>query len=180
MDFELICQLMTETHCLKHPPASSQLEIRRIEGRDADGVLLCLSNAFAPFRAQYTDGAWADTVMNPETLRQRMEEMTVLVAVDATHDVIGTIGYKVEAGLAHIRGMAVVQSSHGSRVAKLLLDRVEIELIKAGCRSLTLDTTRPLRRAIRFYEKNGFRATGKVSEFYGMELITYRKEISTE
>jgi ribosomal protein S18 acetylase RimI-like enzyme len=159
-------------------PLPPPLEIRRTEDCDADGVLHCLSDAFAPFRPQYTDGAWEDTVLNPETLRKRMEEMIVLVAVDATQDVFGTIAYKIEATQAHIRGMAVVQSSQGSRVANLLLDRVETELIKAGCHSLTLNTTRPLKRAIRFYERNGFRRTGEVSQFYGMELIAYRKALS--
>jgi hypothetical protein len=35
-----------------------------------------------------------------------------------------------------------------------------------------------LKRAIRFYERNGFRRTGEVSQFYGMELIAYRKALS--
>src|SRR5262249_29977268 len=46
-----------------------------------------------------------------------------------------------------------------------------------GCRTVTLDTTGVLRKAMRFYEKNGFRATGEVSSFFGMELFGYRKEL---
>jgi ribosomal protein S18 acetylase RimI-like enzyme len=42
---------------------------------------------------------------------------------------------------------------------------------------VTLDTTRPLQRAIRFYERHGYRQTGRVSDFYGMELIEYAKEL---
>ena len=42
---------------------------------------------------------------------------------------------------------------------------------------MTLCTTRPLQRAIRFYEKNGFHATGEVSSFFGMDLLSYRKDI---
>lgn len=40
---------------------------------------------------------------------------------------------------------------------------------------LTLDTTRPLERAIAFYERRGYRPTGIVGDFYGMELIEYEK-----
>ena len=32
-------------------------------------------------------------------------------------------------------------------------------------------------RAMRFYEKNGFWATGEVGSFFGMELFAYRKVI---
>jgi len=42
---------------------------------------------------------------------------------------------------------------------------------------ITLDTTEPLNRAIRFYEKNGYRPTGKIGRFYGMPLLEYSKAI---
>ena len=32
-------------------------------------------------------------------------------------------------------------------------------------------------RAIRFYERHGYRPTGRVSDFFGMELIEYAKEL---
>jgi hypothetical protein len=40
---------------------------------------------------------------------------------------------------------------------------------------VTLDTTAPLVRAIRFYERNGYARSGAVSNFYGMQLYEYRK-----
>jgi enoyl-CoA hydratase/carnithine racemase len=47
-----------------------------------------------------------------------------------------------------------------------------------NCKRVTLDTTEPLTRAIRFYERNGFRQSGRVSDFFGMKLIEYVKEIA--
>lgn len=44
----------------------------------------------------------------------------------------------------------------GSGVAAGLLDQVESDLRDLNCRAMTLDTTKPLQRAIRFYERNGF------------------------
>lgn len=152
--------------------------IRQARLVDTSGILECLAQAFAPYRVHYTTAAFADTVLTRRTLRRRFKEMTVLVAIDHSHGVIGTVAYKVaEIGHGHIRGMAVGLAWQGSGVAKSLLDKAESDLRKLHCNSMTLSTTKPLERAIRFYEKNGFHATGEVSSFFGMDLISYRKDI---
>jgi len=73
--------------------------------------------------------------------------------------------------------MAVGLAWQGSGVAKSLLERAESDLRKLRCTIMTLCTTHPLQRAIRFYEKNGFHATGEVGFFFGMDLVSYRKDI---
>jgi len=77
----------------------------------------------------------------------------------------------------HIRGMAVLPDYQGKGAADQLLHAAEAALRAAGCTRVTLDTTAPLQRAIRFYERNGYRATGHVSDFYGMELFEYEKDL---
>ena len=105
--------------------------------------------------------------------------MTLLVAVEpSSNRVVGTVAYKVKAdGDGHIRGMAVSPESQGSGVAQMILERVESDLRNLGCHAVTLDTTAPLARAVGFYVKHGFRATGDVGSFFGMPLYTYRKQI---
>jgi GNAT superfamily N-acetyltransferase len=71
--------------------------------------------------------------------------------------------------------MAVLPAWQGSGVAAQLLKSVESELRAKGCSRISLDTTEPLQPAIRFYEKNGFRRSGKVADFYGMPLFEYVK-----
>ncbi len=44
-----------------------------------------------------------------------------------------------------------------------------------GCARITLDTTEPLQRAMRFYERNGYQRTGHVGNFFDMPLIEYAK-----
>ena len=61
-------------------------------------------------------------------------------------------------------------------IAAGLLARAEAELLGRGCRRITLDTTAPLERAMRFYERNGYRRSSKVQDFYGMPLFEYVKE----
>jgi len=104
--------------------------------------------------------------------------MTVFVAVDAQGNVVGTIGGAVvSSSEGHFRGMAVLPGCHGRGIAQLLLDAIEKHLLAHGCTRISLDTTEPLQRAMRFYEKNGFHRTGKVSGFFGMPLIEFVKHL---
>jgi N-acetylglutamate synthase-like GNAT family acetyltransferase len=158
---------------------STPFVIRRATRKDCIGILECLALAFAPFRESYTPEGFLDTVLTAESLAKRLLELVVFVAVEADGTVIGTISCKVVDGEeGHLRGMAVRPEWHGSRLATELLARAEQELRNAGCSTITLDTTKPLRRAIRFYEKHGFRPTGSVADFFGMPLFQYRKSIA--
>jgi N-acetylglutamate synthase-like GNAT family acetyltransferase len=153
--------------------------IRKATASDCHGILECLASAFAPFRESYTLEAFLDTVLTPDTIKKRLQDMIVLVALEADGDVIGTISCKiVNAHEGHLRGMAVRPEWQGSSVAAELLARAEQESRDAGCSAITLDSTEPLKRAMRFYEKHGFRATGRVGEFFGMPLFEYRKHIA--
>jgi ribosomal protein S18 acetylase RimI-like enzyme len=103
--------------------------------------------------------------------------MTLFLA-EANGKVIGTIGCNKDNDQdGHLRGMAVLPEYHGSSVAANLLAAAETELKRQGCTRVTLHTTEPLRRAIRFYEKHGFRRSGRVSDFFGMGLHEYVKQL---
>jgi hypothetical protein len=58
-------------------------------------------------------------------------------------------------------------------VAEGLLAAAESELRRAGCGRGSLETTRHLGRAIRSCEAQGSRASGRVSDFFGMELFEH-------
>jgi GNAT superfamily N-acetyltransferase len=153
--------------------------IRRATDRDAAGISRCLAAAFEPYRSAYTAGGFADTVLTPEGARDRLTHMTILVAEDDRGVVVGTIGYHVaDSGDGHLRGMALVPGSQSTGIAALLLEAAEEGLRQAGCGRVTLDTTRPLTRAIRFYERHGYTTTGVVGDFYGMELVEYEKALT--
>lgn len=142
----------------------------------AGGILRCLADAFAPYRDRYTPAAFVDTVLSPESLNERMKTMTVFVALDQQGSVVGTVACsKIGLNEGHVRGMAVRPKREGAGVAQKLLERVESELRKQKCARITLDTTEPLERAMRFYKRNGYRPSGKVTDFFGMRLIEYVK-----
>ncbi len=160
---------------------SPEVRIRRAGPDDVDAVRACLAAAFEPYRAAYTSGAFLDTVPDQDGIRRRVSEMTVLVAEaieGGTARVVGTVAYQVaEPGLGHLRGMAALPEMQGRGVAERLLAAAEAEMAARGVTRVTLDTTRPLERAIRFYERLGYRPTGVVTDFHGMPLHEYAKAI---
>ncbi len=154
-----------------------EFTIREAGSGDAAGILECLSEAFAAYRSLYSAGAYADTVLTADTLKQRMGEMTVLAAIAPDGSAIGTIALNGEpGGEGHLRGMAVRAAWHGHGVAARLLEEAEARLRMRGCRRVTLDTTEPLRRAIAFYRKHGYEPTGRAQDFFGMRLLEYAKD----
>jgi GNAT superfamily N-acetyltransferase len=160
------------------PPQAATVSIRKAKGEDSPGILACLRQAFEEFREGYTPEAFLDTVLTPMTLRERLETMSVFVAVNSEEQVVGTIATSV-VGLeeGHLRGMAVLPSLRGTGIAAQLLRQAEAELTRFRCARVTLDTTEPLLRAMRFYEKHGYRRSGKTKDFFGMYLIEYQKTL---
>jgi ribosomal protein S18 acetylase RimI-like enzyme len=157
---------------------SSGISIRKARLSDTEDILSCLREAFEPYRELYTREGFFDTVLTVETIRTRMAAMTILVAINRDSEIAGTVACSVvtpEEG--HLRGMAVRPAWHGQGIAQQLLDAAEAELRRLNCHRATLDTTEPLKRAIRFYEKNGFRPTGRIADFFGMPLFEYAKRL---
>ena len=145
---------------------------------DAERIRRCLAAAFEPFRSEYTDGAYADTVPGANAIRDRLAHMVVYVAESRDEEIVGTVACSIHGNDGHLRGMAVHPEWQGQGIAEQLLRSAELELIEAGCRQMTLDTTEPLRRAANFYRRNGFTPSGKVTDFFGMPLYEYVKSLA--
>ena len=153
------------------------LEIRQARKDDVQSILNCLAAAFAPYSALYTRDALADTVLDVCRLQERMQKMHILVAV-FDGEIIGTVSGAVsESGEGHLRGMAVFPQYTGTGVAAQLLNVIESWLRQRGCTRVTLDTTLPLRAAMRFYQKHGYLRSDRVSDFFGMRLVEYVKQL---
>jgi ribosomal protein S18 acetylase RimI-like enzyme len=162
------------------PTQSPRVSVRGASAADIPGILECLSAAFEPYRDSYTPGAFLDTVLTPETLNERLVHMQVFVALSPDGQIAGTIACNlIGPKEGHIRGMAVLPALQGNGLATQLLDHAQWELRRVGCARITLDTTEPLRRAIRFYEEHGFRRSGKITDFFGMPLIEYHKTLNS-
>ena len=156
------------------------LEIRPATEEDLSGLLACLAGAFEPFRGRYTPEAFLHTVLDARLGHERLAAMRVWVAREPDGKVVGTLAWvRTSTESGHLRGMAVLPEFQGSGVAQSLLDRVLSEMEGAGCRYVTLRTTEPLDRAVRFYERNGFRPDGVTADFHGMVVTERRRPLSS-
>ena len=153
-----------------------EFEIRPAGQDDAGGILKCLAAAFEPYRAEYSPAAFADTVLDEETVYVRFLQMRVLVAT-ASGNVVGTISGVCHGGEGHLRGMAVLPEWRCRGIGAKLLAAIETYLRARGCKRITLDTTLPLHAAMKFYEKNGYRRSANITDFFGMPLLEYIKQL---
>lgn len=71
------------------------ITIQRATVHHADGILDCLRSAFAPYQHNYSATAYEDTVLTPESLLHRLDEMAVFVALNTYGRVVGTIACNV-------------------------------------------------------------------------------------
>lgn len=153
------------------PGPAVPFTVRPAEELDIPSMLDCLSAAFEPFRESYTREAYLHTTLNEELGRERLASMHVLIAIDTGQRVLGTLTWHLKGeSWGHLRGMAVLPEFQGTGVAQALLDRALAALRQEGCHRVTLRTTEPLARAVRFYEKNGFRDSGIRADFHGMTV----------
>ncbi|HSY99880.1 MAG TPA: GNAT family N-acetyltransferase [Terriglobales bacterium] len=153
-----------------------EIEIRPAGQDDAGAILKCLAAAFDPYRAEYSPAAFADTVLDEATVHVRFLQMHVLVAT-ASGNVVGTISGVCHCGEGHLRGMAVLPEWRRLGVAAKLLAAIESYLRARGCNRIRLDTTLPLQAAMKFYEKNGYRRSTNMADFFGMPLLEYVKQL---
>src|SRR5437867_12661848 len=81
------------------------ISIRRATAADSEAILACLRAAFAPYEGRYTPGGYEDTVLTPQSLRERLKTMSFFVDV-SEGNVIGTIACATTGDEGPCRGMA--------------------------------------------------------------------------
>ena len=148
--------------------------IRRADSNDGEAIAACLAAAFEPYCNRYTPEAFTDTVLHSRLVQHRLREMCVFVAV-SQRNVVGTLACAASGKEGHLRGMAVLPDWQGSGVVSALLQAAETEIRNRRCKRVTLNTTEPLARAMRFYARHGFTRSGRVSDFFGMPLHEWVK-----
>jgi putative acetyltransferase len=80
----------------------------------------------------------------------------------------GCGGVALISDFAELKRMYVRRESRGSGVAEAILERLTNEAVSAGMRLLRLETGIRQERAIRFYERCGFRVCGAFEPYASM------------
>jgi|SRR5579872_1676799 putative acetyltransferase len=153
-------------------------DIRRAGPADAAAIAEVLRAAFSEYKALYTEGGFAATVLTPDEVIQRMSEGPVWVSLQ-NGTVAATVAAAAKGESAYIRGMAAIPAARGCGVGTALLHCVEDWAEEQGFTRLFLSTTPFLDSAIRLYENYGFHRMESPSDLYGTPLFTMEKMLST-
>ena len=141
-------------------------------------IELLLRESFREYERAYTPQAFDLTTPRKDEIEDRIKHRTVWVALHANL-IVGTVSAHPEGAALHIRSMAVHPSLRGQGIGKLLLARVERFARAKGYERLILNTTPFLKPAIRLYEAFGFRFTGARRKWFGTQLRTMAKQLTS-
>ena len=168
---------MTTRHTLSECAGSAGVRIRAATHEDAALIASMLYESFVEYRDSYTTEAFAATTPASEEVRGRMKEGPAWVAL-LGGSVVGTAAAVGRGEDLYIRGMAVLPAGRGRSVGERLLRQIEDYASPRGYGRLTLSTTPFLHRAIRLYERFGFRRSEEGSrELFGTPLFTMAKTL---
>ena len=155
----------------------TNIRIRFATIGEADAIADLLSEAFAEYESLYTPEGFAATAITSRQIVVRMSEGPVWVAV-RDEVIVGTGSAVAKGESLYIRGMGVHPSARGQRIGELLLIQIEQFAISQGFSRQSLSTTPFLDRAIRLYEKFGFRRTDEgPNDLFGTPLFTMEKNL---
>ena len=95
-------------------------------------------------------------------------------------EVVGTVSVVPQGKALYVRSMAILPAARGNKIGEKLLTEIEKFAIANRYEWLLLSTTPFLDRAIRLYEKVGFRRNGEPPhDLFGTPLLTMEKRIIT-
>lgn len=153
------------------------VEIRLATAADAEAIALVLSGAFGEYESSYTPEAFAATVLTPNEIQARMDQGPTWVALE-NGVIVGTVSAVLKNEAVYIRSMAVNPAATGKGIGRKLLECTEAFAVGNRCKHLFLSTTPFLLRAIKLYERYGFRRNlESPANLFGTPLFTMTKKL---
>jgi len=158
---------------------ASELEIRRAVPDDAEVIAEIIYEAFAPFEAEYTAGAFEYTTPRADAIGPRFDEGPIWMA-ELDGEVVGTVSGLPEGERFYIRSMAIRPSAQRGGIGQKLLEVLEAYAREHRFAKLYLYTTHVLPAARHLYEKNGFYVLRETpaEEWFDMPGLEMEKKLS--
>jgi ribosomal protein S18 acetylase RimI-like enzyme len=149
------------------------IAFRKARIHEKHDIHLVLSEAFEPYKKDYTKGAFTATVLTPNDIQNRIVDQTYEISVVVLNKrIVGTVSVSErDHDQLHIRSMAVHPDYQKRGIGFFMVQKI-VELAKRkNFKMISLDTSKPLQGAITFYTNVGFAFTGVTKNFYGVEIF---------
>ena len=158
---------------------SENLYFIKAQIHDIKEIHFVLLKAFEPYKINYTIDAFNATVLPQSEIKNRiLGKKYEIYVLEKNKKIIGTVSFYIKnKNQIHIRSMAVHPNNQKKGVGSFILKEIEEMAKEKNIKSISLDTSKPLKIAIKFYKKFGFRFTGVKHNFYGIEIYEMIKTI---
>ena len=154
-----------------------RIDIRTATPADIPTIATILRESFATYEPQYTPGGYAATTPTAVQIAARFHEGPIWVAL-LDNTIVGTVAVAPRPAGLYVRSMAVLPAARGHNIGTLLLQEIERYAHANDHTRLYLSTTPYLDRAIRLYERFGFRRTDDgPHDLFGTPLFTMGKQL---
>jgi N-acetylglutamate synthase-like GNAT family acetyltransferase len=156
------------------------VKIRNAFSDDIQTILALLRDTFQPYQGSYTTEAYVHAILLPaDEIQKRLHDPKKLVLVAETDNrIVGTITATFQDNTqVYLQSMAILPRFQRVGIGRLLLEKIEGLAREKGCNRIYFECFEPLRNSIEFYEKQGYRRTGKTIPFYGVTFYEMEKEV---
>jgi putative acetyltransferase len=137
--------------------AHPEVTVREVSAADVPLVIDLVRDVLAEFGLRFGEGSGTDEEVTRLPASYVDEGGGFWVAVDASDAIVGTCGaFPVGEGAFELRKMYLHLEARGTGAGQLLLDTCLGFVRSRGAKRIVLDTTHDMKRAIAFYERNGF------------------------
>jgi ribosomal protein S18 acetylase RimI-like enzyme len=155
------------------------LIIRLANSSDTENIYHILSEAFKSYKKHYTKEAYKATVISIDEIEKRIKNHEINILVTLFNDrIVGTASiFEKNHNNLYISTMAVNPHYQKKGIGYQLLEYISNFARKKNFHQLSLESFKPLKSAIRLYEKYGFKKTGKKRYYYDIEIFEMIKYI---
>jgi len=99
---------------------------------------------------------YTGTYQDEEITRRRLEGSSLTYILQEGNELVGTISLSVEGEIGYLNQLAVSPRYRGLGLGRQLMQLAEEEARKRGCIMVKLDTAKPAKHLIEFYQSMGY------------------------
>jgi len=158
--------------------ANKKLVFRRAKMNEIDEIHNILLNSFEPYRKYFTEEGFSSAVLSIEEIKKRIKNYIFKVyVVIIDKKIVGTASILPQDDRYYLRSMAVDPNYQNKGIGLFILENISNVAEKENIRKISLESFKPLYKAIGFYEKYGFKKTGITKDLCGNEIFEMIKQL---
>jgi len=158
--------------------ANKKLVLRRAKINEEYDIYDILIEAFEPYKKDFTLKGYKAAILNPDEFKKRIiENIFMVFVITLNKRIIGTVSILHKTDSFYIRSMAVHPDYQNKGIGFFILENISNFAKKEKIKKLSLESFKPLFKAVRFYEKYGFKKTGIIKDLCGNEIFEMIKEL---